>query len=120
MGQIRVADPEACPGLALFCIVPVALPNLSIQVEANGVSQSLSEPQRGPPMKNERAVQPDLLTVPQVASQLQMGLTATYGLIRSGSIPSVRIGNRIRVPRPAMDRWVNELSAQAGQQVIRF
>ncbi|WP_424952431.1 helix-turn-helix domain-containing protein [Deinococcus sp.] len=50
-------------------------------------------------MKNEGAVQPDLLTVPQVASQLQMGITATYGLIRSGSMPSVKIGNRIRVPR---------------------
>ena len=71
-------------------------------------------------MQNESAVQPDFLTVPQVASRLQMGITATYSLIRSGHMPSVRLGNRIRVPRPAMERWVNGLSTQAGQQVIRF
>ena len=56
-------------------------------------------------MQNESAVQPDFLTVPQVASRLQMGITATYGLIRSGSMPSVRIGNRIRVPRRPAPPW---------------
>ena len=61
----------------------------------------------------------DFLTVPQVAERLQLSRVRVYGMARNGSLPSVRIGNSVRIPRPALERWVNGLGGQGQQQVIR-
>lgn len=50
----------------------------------------------------------ELYTVRQTAQVLQMGRDATYALVRAGVIPSIRIGNQIRVPRPKLERWIAE------------
>lgn len=60
----------------------------------------------------------DFLTIPQVAQRLQLGTVKVYGMARSGSLPSIRIGNSIRIPRPALERWINGLGVQGQQQVI--
>ena len=54
-----------------------------------------------------------LLTVPQAAKLLQLGRNRTYELASAGVIPSVRIGNTIRIPRSALERWVEEQARAA-------
>lgn len=54
---------------------------------------------------------PMLLTVRDVEAELQLGRTRTYELLRSGSIPVIRVGRAVRVPRDALRRWVEEHTA---------
>jgi excisionase family DNA binding protein len=54
---------------------------------------------------------PMLLTVRDVEAELQLGRTRTYELLRSGSIPVIRVGRALRVPRDALRRWVDEQTA---------
>jgi excisionase family DNA binding protein len=53
------------------------------------------------------------LTVPEVASIIGASSERTYGLIASGAIPHVRFGRRVRVPRGAFDRWIENLNREA-------
>lgn len=55
---------------------------------------------------------PDLLTVAQVAQRQQIGRNKVYALANSGVIPAIRIGGAIRVPRGALERWI-EAQCQA-------
>lgn len=48
-----------------------------------------------------------VLTVPEVAAELQIPASTVYDLIRRGEIPSVRVGKRIRVPKRRLEQWVN-------------
>ena len=42
---------------------------------------------------------PPVLTVPETARVLRLGRTACYEGIRSGDIPSIKVGRSIRVPK---------------------
>lgn len=55
-----------------------------------------------------KALPADLYTVRQTAQVLQLGRDTTYALLRAGIIPSIRIGNQIRVPRLGLHRWIDE------------
>ena len=48
-----------------------------------------------------------VLTVPEVAAELQIPPSTVYDLIRRGVIPAVRIGKRLRVPKRRLEDWVN-------------
>lgn len=54
---------------------------------------------------------PMLLTVRDVEAELQLGRTRTYELLRSGSIPVIRVGRALRVRRDALRHWVDEQTA---------
>jgi excisionase family DNA binding protein len=47
-----------------------------------------------------------LLRVEEVAEMLSLGRSKTYELIASGAIPVVRLGRCVRVPAPALRRWL--------------
>jgi excisionase family DNA binding protein len=47
-----------------------------------------------------------LLRVEEVAELLSLGRSKTYELIASGAIPVVRLGRCVRVPAPALRRWL--------------
>ena len=47
------------------------------------------------------------LSVEEVAAELGIGRNQAYDAVRSGQIPSIRIGRRILVPRIAFDRLLN-------------
>jgi excisionase family DNA binding protein len=47
-----------------------------------------------------------LLTVRQVEAALQLGRTRTYELLRSGQLPTLRVGRLIRVSRVALEEWI--------------
>ena len=47
-----------------------------------------------------------LLTVREAARLLGIGRDSVYALIREGRLRAVHIGRRIRVPRTALERWI--------------
>lgn len=48
-----------------------------------------------------------LLSVSEVQRVLGLGLNSTYNLIRSGQLKSIRVGKLIKVPRPALEEYLN-------------
>jgi excisionase family DNA binding protein len=46
------------------------------------------------------------LTVPETARILGIGRHSAYVAVRTGAIPSLRIGKRILVPRQAVERML--------------
>lgn len=60
-----------------------------------------------PTSPTQDSTQPSLLlTVTEVAEQLKIGRTAVYALIRHGELPSLTIGRSRRVPRWALDDYI--------------
>lgn len=55
---------------------------------------------RGPAVKVEEL--PLLLTVDEAAEVLRIGRNGAYAAVANGSLPSVRIGRTIRIPRDAL------------------
>jgi excisionase family DNA binding protein len=53
-------------------------------------------------------VEKSLLTVSEAAQVLSIGRTKTYELMSAGDLPVVRIGRAVRIPRRALERWVDE------------
>jgi excisionase family DNA binding protein len=53
-----------------------------------------------------------LLTVPEVAELLGLGKSKTYALIAAGELESVCIGRARRVPRDAVERFVEKLRTE--------
>lgn len=49
---------------------------------------------------------PALLTVPEAAELLRIGLNRAYQLCRARPIPTIVIGHSVRVPREALERWI--------------
>ena len=56
------------------------------------------------------------LTVTEVAEALGISRMSAYAAVRTGVIPSVRIGRRVLVPRVALDRLVETATAAPSQQ----
>ena len=57
----------------------------------------------------------NLLTVPEAAKLLRIGRNLAYDLVARGEIPSVRLGRVIRVPRTALEQWLEAPSRASGQ-----
>lgn len=58
---------------------------------------------------------PLALSVPEVAKLLKIGRNTAYELVRSRQIRSVRIGRQIRVPRSALEEYLNAPTNDHGQ-----
>jgi excisionase family DNA binding protein len=50
----------------------------------------------------------DLLRAEEVARRLGVGRSKVYELMLRGDLPVVRIGRLVRVPRHALDRWIDD------------
>ena len=50
------------------------------------------------------------LTVEEFARSVGIGRGLAYESVRSGVVPSVKIGRRILVPKIAVDRWLGGVS----------
>lgn len=55
---------------------------------------------------------PLLVAVPDAARLLGIGATLAWDLVRSGDIPSVKLGRRVLVPRVALERLGGGLDAR--------
>ena len=49
---------------------------------------------------------PDVLTVRELAMVLRIGKNQAYALVNSGAVWSRRIGPSIRIPKPAVERFL--------------
>ncbi|HEY8415738.1 MAG TPA: helix-turn-helix domain-containing protein [Thermaerobacter sp.] len=49
---------------------------------------------------------PMLLTVPEAAKVLRVGVSRAYEMAQRGEIPAIRIGHRVRVPRDELLRLI--------------
>lgn len=58
-----------------------------------------------------------LLTPEEAADVIGIGRSKLYDLLRAGRIESVRIGGSRRVPRMALEEYVERLRADARQAV---
>lgn len=55
----------------------------------------------------------DLLKPRDVADRLGVSTSRVYQLIAAAEIPSIRIGNAIKIPRAAWDCWMAEKAEEA-------
>ena len=55
-----------------------------------------------------------VLTVEQAAERLSVGRSTMYGLVSSGAVESVKIGQLRRIPVDALVRYVEGLRAERG------
>jgi excisionase family DNA binding protein len=53
-----------------------------------------------------------MLNVEDVIAATRLGRTTVYALIRSGELPVVRIGRAVRIPRPALECWIEARTEQ--------
>jgi excisionase family DNA binding protein len=56
----------------------------------------------------ETNTEQDLMTVDEVIRWLRLGRTRTNELLRSGSIPSYKLGRRRLVRRTDVEEWLEE------------
>ncbi len=54
-----------------------------------------------------------LLKPDEAAHVLGCGRTKVYALIADGVLPSLRLGNSLRVPLRALSQWIDERAATA-------
>lgn len=55
--------------------------------------------------------------VPEIAALLNINLVRAYEIARRKDFPSIRIGNRIVVPKEAFHRWLNEQAIGGAEDV---
>ena len=55
----------------------------------------------------------DFLTVAELQDALRIGRDTAYRLVEDGTIPSVRLGRSIRIPRQALLDHLDELAREA-------
>jgi excisionase family DNA binding protein len=66
--------------------------------------QSISKEATLFPLQQERCVQ--LLSIPQLCQELGMGKSWIYRRLRSGEIPSVRLGRSLKVRRDELEQYL--------------
>lgn len=49
---------------------------------------------------------PDILTIPQVAQALGIGLKAAYTLVNKNRLGAIRVGRTIKVPKYCLEEFV--------------
>jgi excisionase family DNA binding protein len=54
-----------------------------------------------------------LLKADRVATLLSVSRGQAYRLMQSGAIPTIRIGKSLRVPRKALETWIDERTERA-------
>jgi excisionase family DNA binding protein len=92
------------------------LPRTHWEVTMSAVTQARTRQMPGPQGRQERTHGPTedrdeklLLSVVEAARRLGIGRTLMYELLRSGQMPSVRLGRLRKVPSEAVEEFVSEL-----------
>ena len=49
---------------------------------------------------------PDIMTIPQVAQALGIGIKAAYGLVNNRKLGAIRVGRTIKVPKYCLEEFV--------------
>ncbi len=66
---------------------------------------------------SKKQTKPDTLsktfTVEQAGRVIGIGRSAAYKAAKQGTIPVIRLGNRLVVPKEALERWLGEIRPQS-------
>ncbi len=62
---------------------------------------------------------PDVLTIPEVAKFLQIGITKAYEMSHWRGFPAIRIGRAIRIPKKALMEWLEQLHKQEQAPMLK-
>ena len=57
-------------------------------------------------------MEPLLLRAGEVARLLGLGRSKVFAMLAAGELPAIRIGRSVRVPRVALERWIEERAQQ--------
>lgn len=73
-----------------------------LRIDPEGLEELINKIRTEPMLdqKNETLT----LTVPEAAKLLRISRSAAYESVRTGSIPAIRFGRTIRIPRYALER----------------
>jgi excisionase family DNA binding protein len=63
--------------------------------------------------------EPELLTVMEAAAVLRIGRELAYRMVRTGEIPSIRLGKQYRVPRAALMKYLERVAMEQTAGVAR-
>ena len=58
-------------------------------------------------------MEPLLLRAGDVARLLGLGRSKVSAMLSAGELPAIRFGRSVRVPRVALERWIEERTQQA-------
>ena len=58
---------------------------------------------------------PLMLTVPDVANVLGIGLANAYSVVRRTDFPSITLGSRIIIPRDRFIEWIDKRAAEKSE-----
>lgn len=66
--------------------------------------------------KNRRKLSPERLTLrpKETTSITGLSVGATYALLESGAMPSIRVGKKFLIPKAALVDWVNSCGKTGG------
>ena len=62
--------------------------------------------------------QPYLFTVPEAARHLGLKRSKVYDMAKRGEIPTIRFGRYVRIPRQALEKWVDAQIRRKGGKLI--
>jgi excisionase family DNA binding protein len=82
----------------------------SSEKEQPEVTEASADDRSGRPMA------PLLLKAGQVAQLLGLGRSTVFALLAAGELPVIRIGRSVRVPRVALEHWIDERSHDVANQ----
>jgi excisionase family DNA binding protein len=60
----------------------------------------------------------DLLSIPEACQELGMGKSWLYGKLKSGEIPSLKLGNKIKIKRSALEEYLQNQVIQQPQDTV--
>lgn len=70
----------------------------------------------GQPAKDAQSRGPELLSIPEVCHSLGMGKSWVYRRIKSGEIPSVKLGRSIKVKREDLEGYLENHRYQPAEE----
>ena len=80
--------------------------------------QSISEEATLRPQEDQRGGGVQLLSIPQLCQELGMGKSWIYRRLRSGEIPSIRLGRTIKVRRDELEEYLQSHHYPAPQAAL--
>lgn len=60
--------------------------------------------------QNNTSTPNSILTVRELSVLLRIGINSAYDLVRTGIIPSVRVGRQYRIPLRSVEDYLNKVS----------
>jgi excisionase family DNA binding protein len=64
--------------------------------------------QTAKPATLQPSLQPQLLSIPEVARALSIGQTKVYDLIKTDGLPTIKLGRMTRISVASLQQWIQQ------------